>query len=107
MTETILTAELNRFVADSKHGICRFHQTDIIRGYFRSVSIISALMFRKDRKQECFNVRPMLRSYYWNTICTLCLLQTAQEITKIFITFKFVLNLEGLTLNLFLTCKYA
>ena len=48
-----------------------------------------------------------LRSYYWNTICTLCLLQTAREITKTLVTFKFVLNLEGLTWNLFLTCKYA
>ena len=58
--EQAIINSVNTTVKFSKHGICRFHQTNIIRGYFRSVSVISALMFRKDRKQECFNVRPML-----------------------------------------------
>ena len=45
---------VNKKMEFEKYGICRFHQTQIIRGLFRGVPSISALMYRKDRKQENF-----------------------------------------------------
>ena len=58
--ETAITNSVCKTIEFEKHGICRFHQVNIIRGYFRSAAQISALMFRKDRKQAFLNTTPML-----------------------------------------------
>ena len=54
--EAAIINSVNKTMEFEKHGICRFHQVNIIRGYFRSAALISSLMFRKDRKQELLNI---------------------------------------------------